>query len=65
MVNRLVKRLNEHPAEANQLLPLLAVALRSLRVTEFRTGLTGVVRLAEDQPELLPAIRERFPELEL
>ncbi|HVK14393.1 MAG TPA: hypothetical protein VM597_36980 [Gemmataceae bacterium] len=65
VVNQVVARLAAHPDEANQLIPLLAVALRSLRTTEFRAGLTGVVWLAENKPELLPAIRERFPELEL
>ena len=52
------------PAEAEQLLPLLAVAVRSIRGPEFRTGLAGVVRLAEMNAELLPAIRQRFPELQ-
>jgi hypothetical protein len=65
VVAQVVARLAEHPGEADRLLPLLAVAVRSLRKTEFRAGLTGVVRLAENKPELLPAIRERFPELEL
>jgi hypothetical protein len=65
VVNRVVARLAERPDEAGRLVPLLAVAVRSLRKTEFRAGLTGVVRLAETRPELLPAIRERFPELEM
>jgi hypothetical protein len=65
VVARVVDRLAAHPAEADTLLPLLAVAVRSVRGPEFRTGLAGVVGLAESQPELVPAIRQRFPELEL
>ena len=57
-------RLAEHPAEADRLLPLLAVAVRSLRGPEFRAGLAGVVSLAESKPELVPLIRQKFPELE-
>jgi hypothetical protein len=65
VVGQVVARLSKHPAEADQLLPLLAVAVRSLRGPEFRTGLAGVVRLAETNAELVPAIRHRFPELQL
>lgn len=65
VVARLVDRLADHPAEANQLVPLLSVAVRSLRGPEFRAGLAGVVRLVEEKPELVSTIRERFPELVL
>ena len=65
VVTRVVRRLADHPAEADRLLPVLAVAVRSLRGPEFRSGLAGVVRLVEAQPELAPVIRERFPELEM
>jgi hypothetical protein len=65
VVAQVVARLAEHPGEADRLLPLLAVAVRSLRGPEFRAGLTGVVRLAETNTELVPAIRQRFPELQL
>jgi hypothetical protein len=65
VVARVVGRIADHPAEAERLLPVLAVAVRSLRGPEFRSGLAGVVRLAEAKPELASAIRARFPELEL
>jgi hypothetical protein len=65
VVAQVVARLAEHPGEAERLLPLLAVAVRSLRGPEFRAGLTGVVALAETKAELVPAIRQRFPELQL
>jgi hypothetical protein len=64
VVAQVVARLNAHPNEADQLLPLLVVAVRSLRGPEFRAGLAGVVRLAETNAALVPAIRRRFPELQ-
>jgi hypothetical protein len=65
VVARVVNRIEHHPAESDRLLPVLAAAVRSLRGPEFRTGLAGLVRLAENKPDLVPAIRERFPELVL
>ncbi len=63
VVAQIVLRLADHPTEGDRLLPLLAVAVRSLRGPEFRTGLTGVVRLLEEKPELQPSIAKQFPEL--
>ena len=63
VVAQIVSRLADHPAECDRLLPLLAVAVRSLRGPEFRTGLTGVVGLLENKPELRPSIAQQFPEL--
>ena len=65
VVAQIVDRAEKHPDEANELLPLLAIALRSLRGPEFRAGLTGVVMLSETKPELLPLIQQQFPELSL
>jgi hypothetical protein len=41
VVGQIVQRLERHPSEAPQLLPILAVALRSIRGPEFRAGLAG------------------------
>jgi hypothetical protein len=65
VIDQVVARLARHPDEADRLLPLLAVAVRSLRGPEFRAGLVGIVRLAEENAELAPAIRHKFPELQL
>jgi hypothetical protein len=65
VVAQINRRLAEHPEEAGQLLPLLAIAVRSLRGPEFRAGLTGVVSLFETQRELAPAIARQFPELQM
>jgi hypothetical protein len=63
-LGQLARRLEEKPEEAGQLLPILAVALRSIRGPEWRAGLVAVVRLAE-RPELAPLVQQTFPELEL
>jgi hypothetical protein len=65
VVAQIVARLTNHSDEADRLLPLLAVTVRSVRGPEFRAGLAGLVGLAERRPELVPTIRQRFPELEL
>ena len=64
IVAQVSDRLAAHPTEADRLLPLLAVAVRSLRGPEFRAGLSAVVSLGEHKPEFLPLIRQKFPELE-
>ncbi len=63
-LRQVVRRLGRRPEEAGLLLPLLAVALRSVRGPEWRAGLAGVVQLLERNPVLAPAVREAFPELE-
>ena len=60
---QIVGRIAKNAADAPKLLPLLAVAVRSLRGPEFRAGLAGVVMLSETKPELVPSIRRQFPEL--
>lgn len=63
VVRQICERLMRKPEESKHLLPILAVAVRSTRGIEFRTGLTAVVRLQEQKPELNEAIRRAFPEL--
>jgi hypothetical protein len=65
VVKQVVGRLDTHPDEAHRLLPLLAIAVRSLRGPEFRAGLAGVVSLFEQSTELRAAIVRHFPELVL
>jgi hypothetical protein len=64
-VGQLVRRVERKPAEAKTLLPILAVALRSVRGPEWRSGLTGLVRLVERKPDLAPLVNATFPELKL
>jgi hypothetical protein len=65
VVRQLLRRLERRPHEAPELLPLLAVSLRSVRGPEWRAGLAAVVQLVEHRPEMGPLVREPFPELEL
>jgi len=53
------------PARAPQLLPLLAIAARSIRAPEFRAGLAAVVRTATRRPEVADQVARHFPELKL
>jgi hypothetical protein len=65
VVGQLVRRLERRPDEARALLPILAVALRSVRGPEWRAGLAGVVALAERNHDLRPLVAETFPELKM
>jgi hypothetical protein len=53
------------PQNAAPLLPVVAVAVRSLRFPEARHGLAAVVRAVDAHPELADAVKRHFPELEL
>lgn len=63
VVKMIADRLTRQPDESQHLLPILAVAVRSSRGTEFRTGLTTVVQLLETKAELNEPITKAFPEL--
>jgi hypothetical protein len=62
---QLAEALVEHPDRAESLLPVLAVAVRSVRAPELRSGLAAVATVVERRPELLAAVRRHLPELEL
>lgn len=51
------------PEQAHQLLPVLAVAVRSVRGPEQRAGLAAVMTLVAARPELANAVQARLPEL--
>ncbi len=63
VVKMIADRLMRLPEESQHLLPILAVAVRSSRGTEFRTGLTAVVQLLGTKAELNEPITKAFPEL--
>jgi hypothetical protein len=65
VVRQLVGRMTKRTGEATALLPIVSVALRSVRGPEWRAGLAGVVQLVGRRPELEPAVREAFPELKM
>jgi hypothetical protein len=64
-VGQIIHRLLHQPQDAAVLLPIVSVALRSVRGPEFRAGLAGVVQLLDSKPELEEMVRQSFPELKL
>ncbi|HUY90016.1 MAG TPA: hypothetical protein VMV10_14870 [Pirellulales bacterium] len=62
-VRQLAAAIVERPDEAPQLVPVLAVAVRSIRRPEQRAGLAAVAYLLDRQPTLAEAIARQLPEL--
>jgi hypothetical protein len=65
VVKQVAERIVSTPAEAEALLPLLGVALRSVRTPERRSALAALARAAHRAPQLRDAIARRLPELRL
>jgi len=65
VVRQLLSRIEQRPGDLSRLLPLLAVALRSVRGPEWRAGLAAVVQLADRDANAIPLIQSTFPELQL
>jgi hypothetical protein len=65
VARQIAARIAEKPAEAPELLPLLGIALRSLRQPEKRAALAALVRAAEKTPALKTEIGKRLPELKI
>ena len=64
-IRQLGRAIIEDPGRADRLLPVLAVALRSVRASERRVGLSAVVGALKACPGLSRSIREHIPELVL
>lgn len=54
-----------HPEEAESLLPVFAVAIRSVRPAEARAGLAALLAAVAIRPELEPLLARHVPELKL
>lgn len=65
VVQQVVRRIQRYPDDASELLPILAIALRSLRGPEWRSGLTGIIQILESQPHLHPLVASHFPEMQV
>jgi hypothetical protein len=63
VVRQVMERVASHPDEAGELLPIIAVALRSCRGPEFRAGLAGVASFVARNPTRRPLVEAVFPEL--
>lgn len=64
-VQQIADAIVENPARGESLLPVLAVAVRSVRGPEARAGLAAVVRVAEALPQLGEAVRRFIPEMKM
>ena len=64
-VGQLARAIGDDPIRAGTLLPILRVAVRSVRPAEARAGLAAVVAAAEARPEIVPLIEQQLPELKL
>lgn len=64
-MRQLSRQIIAHPDQAEQLLPVLAVALRSIRSPEQLEALATLVELAQHSPQLQTQIQNHFPELDL
>jgi hypothetical protein len=64
-IRQLRAALEAHPERAETLVPVLAVAIRSVRGSESRAGLCAVVWLVEARPELAPLVKRVLPELDM
>jgi hypothetical protein len=53
------------PELTPELLPVLAVAVRSIRPPEMQAGLAAISRLLEHCPEVTPLVTRQLPELTL
>jgi hypothetical protein len=62
-LNQIAERIARRPSEAESLLPLLGIALRSVRAPERRAALAAVVTAAVREPSLRGAIARALPEL--
>ena len=60
---QIARKLADDPAQAEKLLPVLVVAVRSVRGAESRAGLAAVVAAVEARPELGPLVRQQLHEL--
>lgn len=64
-LDQIAARIAKRPAEADSLLPLLGIALRSVRAPERRTALAAVASIAVRDPALERAIARTIPELSI
>jgi len=58
-------RILREPQQAQLLLPVLAVAIRSVRPPEARHGLAAIVAAVDRIPELSAEVSRQLPELQL
>lgn len=63
-IRELAEAIAREPESAPRLLPVLVVAVRSIRGPEMRAGLSAVMTLVARRPELAALVKTRLPELQ-
>jgi hypothetical protein len=63
MLRRIAERVVSKPQEADRLLPVLALALRSVRAPERTAALLAVARAAVSDEALRESVSSHFPDL--
>jgi len=64
-ITQVAKAVAQDPAKADELLPLLAVALRSVRAPERRAGLAAIAQAVVKNPSLARSVNKHIAELDL
>jgi hypothetical protein len=64
VIGQVALQLERRPEEAEQLLPLLGVALRSVRAPERKAALAALVRMVERRPDAKRLVQTALPELQ-
>ncbi|MDP3277056.1 MAG: hypothetical protein Q8Q09_17830 [Deltaproteobacteria bacterium] len=64
-LTQIAVRITKHPEQVTDLLPLLRIALRSVRAPERRAALAAITQAALAQPLLRAAVQRQIPELTL
>lgn len=64
-ITQVAKAVADEPSKADELLPLLAVALRSVRAPERRGGLAAIAQAVAKNPALSSAVTRHVPELRM
>ncbi|HWY74664.1 MAG TPA: hypothetical protein VN281_03555, partial [Verrucomicrobiae bacterium] len=64
-VRQIGEAMQRDPASVGSLLPVLTVAVRSVRLPEARAGLAAIVSAVEARPDLAETVKRYLPELEL
>ncbi|HZN35913.1 MAG TPA: hypothetical protein VFB80_18920, partial [Pirellulaceae bacterium] len=64
-IDQLAAAVCRDPEQAGDLVPVLALAVRSIRKPEARAALAAVARIVGSRPELEPLVAAKLPELSL
>lgn len=64
-IHQMTRALEKQPDQMEKLLPVLSVAVRSIRAPEMREALSAITGLMESQPNFAPTIAEHLPEIEI